>query len=225
MTEKQPIGSLQTSRAHDLRVLIVDDHALLRDGLKQLVAQHFGTARIGEAGDGAMAISMAQREEWDIVLLDISLPGQSGVDVLKQIKALRPAAKVLILTMHPESQYAVRALKAGASGYLTKETAGQEMVGAINKVLAGGKYVSSSLAEKLASNLGTPEHKAPHELLSDREYQVMRMLAMGKTVKEISFDLGLSVKAISTYRTRIMEKFNFKSTADVVRYALEERLI
>jgi two-component system invasion response regulator UvrY len=224
MTKNRPQDSVQTRSGPGLRVLIIDDHALLRDGLKRLIAQHFRSVRIGEAGDGATGISMAEKEEWDVVILDISLPGQSGVEVLKQIKTLRPAAKILILTMHPESQYAVRVLKAGASGYLTKETAGQEMVGAINKVLAGGKYVSSTLAERLASSLGVPD-KAPHELLSDREYQVMRMLAMGKTVKEISYELKLSVKTISTYRTRIMEKFNFKTTADVVRYALEEKLI
>jgi len=210
---------------HDLRILIVDDHTIVRDGLKQLLRERLGTNHFGEAANARDAVALAEKSEWDIVLLDISLPGQSGLDILKQIRTLRPAAKILILTMHPESQYALRVLKAGAAGYMTKDTAASEVVAAVNKVLSGGKYVTAGLAEKLVANLEHPAEKAPHEALSDREYQVMRMIAIGKTVKEISFELGLSIKTVSTYRTRVMTKLHFKSNADVVRYALEEKLI
>ena len=210
---------------HNLRILIVDDHTIVRDGLRQLLAQQLGTSHFGEAATARDAVALAEKSDWDIVLLDISLPGQSGLDILKQLRNLRPNAKILILTMHPESQYARRVLKAGAAGYMTKETAASEVLAAVNKVLAGGKYISGGLAERLACDLESPAEKAPHELLSDREYQVMRMLAMGKTIKEISFDLSLSIKTVSTYRTRILDKLNFKNTADVVRYALEEKLI
>ena len=217
--------SPESRSLRDLRILIVDDHTIVRDGLKQLLKDRLGTNNFGEAANARDALALAEESEWDIVLLDISLPGQSGLDILKQLKTLRPAAKILILTMHPESQYALRVLKAGASGYLTKDTAASEMLAALNKVLSGGKYVSAALAEKIISNLDHPADKAPHEALSDREYQVMRMIAMGKTVKEISFELGLSIKTVSTYRTRVFTKLNFKTNADVIRYALEEKLI
>ncbi len=220
---QKPAARAESTR--NLRILIVDDHTIVRDGLRQLLAQQLGTTHFGEAANARDAVAMAEKSDWDIVLLDISLPGQSGLDILKQLRNLRPNAKILILTMHPESQYARRVLKAGAAGYMTKETAASEVVAAVNKVLAGGKYISDSLAEKLACDLERPAEKAPHELLSDREYQVMRMLAMGKTIKEISFDLSHSIKTVSTYRTRILDKLHFKNTADVVRYALEEKLI
>lgn len=207
------------------RVLIVDDHTLVRNGLRQLLAENFEIKEFGEAGTSAEAIAAAQASKWDIVLLDISLPGQSGLDVLKQFRELQPSAKVLILTMHPESHYAVRVLKAGAAGYITKESAGKETVEAVKKVMAGGKYISPGLAEHLASNIGATDAQSPHESLSDREYQVMQMLATGKTVKEISFELGLSIKTVSTYRTRLMSKLNFKTNADLVRYVLNEKLI
>jgi len=207
------------------RVLIVDDHTLVRNGLRQLVGDNFAGAEFGEAGTSAEAIAAAQKAKWDIVLLDISLPGQSGLEVLKQLRELQPSAKVLILTMHPENHYALRVFKAGAAGYITKESAGKETVEAIKKVLAGGKYISPGLAEHLATNLDVAGNKSPHELLSDREYQVMQMMAAGKTVKEVSFELGLSIKTVSTYRTRLMEKLNFKTNADLVRYVLDEKLM
>ena len=218
-------SSAPARSTRDLRILIVDDHTIVRDGLKQLLRERLGTNHFGEAANARDAVALAEKSEWDIVLLDISLPGQSGLDILKQIRTLRPAAKILILTMHPESQYALRVLKAGAAGYMTKETAASEVVAAVNKVLSGGKYVTAGLAEKLVENLEHPAEKAPHEALSDREYQVMRMIAMGKTIKEISFELGLSIKTVSTYRTRVMTKLHFKNNADVVRYALEEKLL
>jgi DNA-binding NarL/FixJ family response regulator len=160
-----------------------------------------------------------------VVLLDITMPGKSGLDVLKQLVSARPNTAVLVLSMHPEDQYAVRVLKTGASGYITKNTASDEVVTAVRKVLAGGRYVSSSLAETLASSLNTPAEGPRHEVLSDREYQVLRLIAVGKSVKEIAFDLSLSVKTISTYRTRIMEKMKLKTNADIIRYAVHEKLV
>jgi two-component system invasion response regulator UvrY len=209
----------------EMHILIVDDHTIVRDGMKQILGDAFPTAKFGEAGDFRVALDQLEKAQWDVVLLDISLPGQSGLDLLKQIRNIQPKASVLVLTMHPESQYAMRALKAGAGGYMTKETAAAEVVAAVRKVRAGGKYISAKLAEKLVSYLEHPPEKAPHEQLSDREFQVFKMIAMGKTVKEIGFDLSLSIKTVSTYRTRVMKKMNFKSNADVTRYALEEKLI
>jgi two-component system invasion response regulator UvrY len=225
--EDAATGETQGSQEFDgaLRILIVDDHHIVRDGLKEILIGAFPNARFGEAGKAGEAMRQLEKTQWNVVLLDISLPGQSGLELLKQIRSLQPESHVLILTMHPESQYALRAMKAGAAGYLTKETAGAEVVGAIRKVRAGGKYVSPTFAEKLVSDLNRPPDLAPHESLSDREFQVLKMLAIGKTVKEISLDLGLSVKTISTYRTRVLAKLKFKTNADVTRYALEEKLI
>nr|WP_237712486.1 response regulator transcription factor [Pedosphaera parvula] len=208
-----------------LRILIVDDHAIIRQGLKQILAGEFGLGVFGEANNGTEALEQIWKQSWDVVLLDITMPGKSGLDVLKQIVEAQPNMAVLVLSMHPEDQYAVRVLKTGAAGYITKNTASEEVVNAVKKVLAGGKYVSASLAENLATSLNTPMGKAPHEILSDREYQVMRLIALGKSVKEIAFDLSLSVKTISTYRTRIMEKMKFKTNADIIRYAVHERLV
>ena len=208
-----------------LRVLIVDDHAIVRDGLKQLLLGKFPQAVFGEGRNAREAVELLVKEPWHVMLLDISMPGQSGLDALNQIKALQPELKVLVLTMHPEDQYAVRVLKAGASGYLTKDSASEQVVDAVTKLLAGGKYVSAALAEKLVTNLNQPLPKAPHETLSDREYQVLRMIAAGKSVKEIGSDLGLSIKTISTYRTRVLKKLTLKTNADVIRYALREKLV
>jgi two-component system invasion response regulator UvrY len=158
-------------------------------------------------------------------LLDITMPGKSGLDVLKQIVEAQPNIAVLVLSMHPEDQYAVRVLKSGAAGYITKNTASEEVIGAVKKVLTGGKYVSAALAESLALSLNAPAGKAPHEILSDREYQVMRLIALGRSVKEIAFELSLSVKTISTYRTRIMEKTKLKTNAEIIRYAVHEKLV
>lgn len=208
-----------------IRILIVDDHVIIRQGLKQILADAFSKAVFGEANNGAEALEQIGKNPWDVVLLDITMPGKGGLDVLHQVVNAQPNLAVLVLSMHPEDQYAVRVLKAGAAGYLTKNTASEEVVSAVKKVLTGGKYVSAALAEELAANLIAPASKAPHEILSDREYQVMRLIALGKSVKEIGFDLSLSVKTISTYRTRIMEKMKLKTNADIIRYAMHEKLV
>jgi len=208
--------------ARIIRILIVDDHAIIRQGLKQLLADAFPDAGFGEADNGTQALEQIWKQPWDVVLLDITMPGKSGLDVLKQMVEAQPNVAVLVLSMHPEDQYAVRVLKAGAAGYLTKNTASEEVVGAVKKVLSGGKYVSAALAENLATGLNT---RTEHETLSDREYQVLRLIASGKSVKEIGYDLSLSVKTISTYRTRIMEKMSFKSNADIIRYAVHHKLV
>lgn len=216
----------QASKSEGLRVLLVDDHAVLRHGLRQIVADAFGAARFGEAANAETALELVAHEKWDVVILDISLPGRSGLDVLKELQRSRPATPVLVLSMHGEDQYAVRALRAGAAGYVTKESAPDELVAAIRKVLAGGKYVSAALAEALAAALTLQDRGEPdHQILSDREYQVLQMLAIGKSIKEIGSDLGLSEKTISTYRTRILEKMNMKTNAELVRYALRAGLI
>jgi len=208
-----------------IRILIVDDHALVRQGLKQVLADAFTKAEFGEADTANAALEKIWKQRWDVALLDITMPGKSGLDVLKEMVDAQPNLAVLVLSMHPEDQYAVRVLKTGAMGYLTKNTASEEVVGAVKKVLAGGKYVSASLAETLAEGLNTPVGKSPHEILSDREYQVMRFIAIGKSVKEIAFELSLSVKTISTYRSRVMEKMKLKTNADIIRYAVHEKLV
>jgi len=208
-----------------LRILIVDDHTIVRDGLRQILGGSFAGAFFADARNGQEALAQISKSKCDVVLLDITMPGQSGLDILKQIKLLHPEIKILVLTMHPEDQYAMRVLKAGASGYLTKETASDEVVNALKKVLAGGTYVSAAFSQHLLGELANPAPKAGHETLSDREYQVLRMTASGKTVKEIGSDLGLSIKTVSTYRTRVLEKLNLKTNADVIRYALREKLV
>lgn len=208
-----------------LRILIVDDHALIRRGLKQVLLDAFPHSEIGEAGSAKEALDRLSGCDWDALLLDITMPGQSGLDVLKQAKQICPKTPVLVLSMHPEDQYARRALKAGAAGYLTKNTASELVASALTKVLNGGTYISPSLAEDLAHRLMEPERAASHEVLSDREYQIMSALAAGKTVKEISFDLGLSVKTVSTYRTRLLGKLKLGTTAELIRYALREGLV
>lgn len=209
-----------------MRVLIADDHAVVRRGLEQILADAFEEIEVGEATDAEQAIELADRREWDVVVLDISMPGRSGLDALKEIKKSKPALPVLVLSIHPEDQFAIRVLKAGASGYMTKESAPEELVNAIHKVTAGGRYVSAALAEMLAADLekdraGVP----PHQRLSDREYEVLLMIATGHTISEIGDKLSLSVKTISTYRARILEKTSLKSNADLVRYAITHGLI
>jgi DNA-binding NarL/FixJ family response regulator len=209
----------------EIRILIVDDHVMIRQGLRQILSDAFPKAIFGEATSGNEALEEVGKNRWEIVLLDITMPGKSGVDVLKQIVDAQPNIAVLVLSMHPEEQYAVRVLKSGAAGYITKNTASEEVIGAVKKVLAGGKYVSSALAETLASSLNSPAGKAPHEILSDREYQVMRLIALGKSVKEIAFELSLSVKTISTYRTRILEKLQLRTSAELIHYAVVNGLV
>lgn len=208
-----------------IRILIADDHAIVRRGLKQILAEESGMTVAGEAQNAQEVLDLVRKQVWDVVVLDIAMPGRGGLDVLKEIKPEYPQLPVLILSMHPEDQYAIRALKAGAAGYLTKESAPEELVKAIRKVLAGGKYVSASLAEKLVLALEADDKKPPHETLSDREYQVMCLIASGKTVGEIADELSLSVKTISTYRARILEKMSLKSNAALTHYAVQQRLV
>ena len=207
-----------------LKILIADDHPVFRRGLKQIIAETTDIVVADEAADGLEVLNKVKVGDFDVVLLDISMPGKTGIEVLAQLKYERPKLPVLMLSMHPEEQYAVRALRAGASGYLTKESAPDELVAAIRKVSTGGKYVSSSLAERLASLLQKAE-QLPHDILSRREYQVMCLMASGKTVSEIAKELSLSVKTISTYRSRILEKMKMKNNAELTRYAINNSLI
>ena len=208
-----------------LRILIADDHPVFRRGLKQIIEEASDLIVAGEAANGAEALREARAGDYDVVLLDITMPVKNGVDVLSQLKHDRPALPVLMLSMHPEEQYAVRALRAGASGYLTKESAPEELVAAIRKVSAGGKYVSASLAEHLASIVQSAGESPPHETLSRREYQVMCLIAAGKTVSEVARELSLSVKTVSTYRARILEKLQMKNNAELMRYATQNQLV
>jgi len=208
-----------------IRILVADDHAVVRQGVKQILAEESDMTVKDESQNGSETLKKVAEEEYDVVLLDISMPGRSGLEVLEDIKAQRPKLPVLILSMHPEEQYAVRALRAGAAGYLTKASAPQELIGAIRKVAGGGKYVTSSLAEKLADEMETDTEKLPHERLSNREHQVMLMLAGGKSVSDIADELCLSIKTISTYRTRVMSKMGMKKNAELTLYAVHNKLI
>jgi len=208
-----------------IRVLIADDHPIVREGLKQIIAETSDMVVANEASNAQEVLDKVWESDYSVVLLDISMPGRSGLDILKQLKSERPELPVLILSVHPEEQYAVRVLRAGASGYLTKESAPDELIAAIRKVSLGRKYVSSSLAEKLAFDLEIEAEKPLHETLSDREYQVLCMIAQGKTVKEIAEELSLSVKTISTYRSRILEKMRMNNNAQLTHYAIKNRLV
>jgi DNA-binding NarL/FixJ family response regulator len=208
-----------------MKILITDDHAVVRQGLKQILLEEFTRAEFGEATNAQEAIDRVWKEHWDVVVLDITMPGRSGLEVLKEIKKSRPKLPVLVLSMHPEDQFAVRILKIGASGYMTKESAPNELVGAVKKVIAGGRYVSPSLAEKMASYLAIDVHTPPHERLSDREFLVLRLIASGKTPTAIAKELALSVKTISTYRMRILEKMNMSNNAELTHYAIQNQLV
>jgi two-component system, NarL family, invasion response regulator UvrY len=208
-----------------MKILITDDHAVVRQGLKQILAEEFKRAEFGEASNVQEAIDKVWKENWDVVVLDITMPGRSGLEVLKEIKKSRPKLPVLMLSMHPEDQFAVRLLKIGAAGYMTKESAPQELVGAVKKVMAGGRYVSPALAEKMASYLAVDVQTPPHERLSDREFLVLRLIASGKTPTAIAKDLGLSVKTISTYRMRILEKMTMSNNAELTHYAIQNQLV
>jgi DNA-binding NarL/FixJ family response regulator len=208
-----------------MRILIADDHAVVRHGLRQILADEFKRAVFGEARNAQEALARIWKEVWDIVVLDITMPGRSGLEVLSEIKKFCPNLPVLVLSMHPENQFAVRVLKRGASGYMTKESVPAELVGAIKKVLAGGRYVSAALAEKLVSYLAADTEKPPLELLSDREFQVLRLIASGKPVSEIAKELSLSVKTISTYRARLLEKMGMNNNAELMYYAIQHRLV
>jgi two-component system invasion response regulator UvrY len=208
-----------------MRILIADDHAVVRRGLRQVLAEAFKKAVFGEAANSQEALERVWKEPWDVVILDLTMPGRSGLDVLKEIKRAKPKLPVLILSMHPEDQFAVRLLKAGASGYMTKETAPAELVGAVNKAIAGGRYVSVPLAEKLASLIVRDENAAPHESLSDREFMILRLIASGKPVSVIARELSLSVKTISTYRARLLEKMHMDNNSELVHYAFQNQLV
>jgi DNA-binding NarL/FixJ family response regulator len=205
--------------------MIVDDHMIVREGLKQIITESSDIEVVDEASNGTEALDKVKRVECDVLLLDISMPGRSGLEILKDLKNEAPAISVLILTMHPEEQYAVRVLKAGASGYLTKESAPDELIDAIRKVSEGGKYISSTLAEKLAFDLEIDTGKPRHEALSDREFEVMCLIASGKTVTEIADEIVLSVKTISTYRSRILEKMRMKTNAELTYYSIKNQLV
>jgi len=208
-----------------IRVLIADDHTVVRRGLKQILLEGFPTAQIEEVPDAEELIKRVMQAEWDVVISDLSMPGRSGLEALQQIKQLQPKLPVLILSIHPEEQYAIRVLKAGASGYLSKDSAPDELVNAVQRVLLGKKYITDTIAEKLASVLDQDSNKSPHEYLSDREFSVLKMLAGGKSVSEIAESLFLSVTTVSTYRSRIMTKMNMKSNADLTLYAVEHKLL
>ncbi len=208
-----------------IKILIADDHAIVRRGLKQILTETSDMIVAGEAHNGQELLEKTRSDKWDVVVLDISMPGRGGLDILKQLKSEQPKLPVLMLTIHPEDQYAVRVLRAGASGYLTKESAPDHLVEAIRKVARGGKYISPHLAERLAFNLESISERPLHEALSDREFQVLRLIASGKAVKEIGEELSLSVKTISTYRTRILEKMKMKNNAELTHYAIQQRLV
>jgi DNA-binding NarL/FixJ family response regulator len=208
-----------------IKILVADDHAIVRAGLKQYVSDTPDIIVADEASSGNEALNKALNNDYDIVLLDISMPELNGLDVVKQIKSQKPEMKILILTIYPEEQYAMRAIKAGASGYLTKDSAPQELIMAIRKVASGGKYISSSFAEKLAFSLNRDQARPLYQSLSDREYQIMCMIANGKRLNEIARDLSLSVKTVSSYRSRLLSKLNLKSNTDIVRYTLDNHLL
>jgi two-component system, NarL family, invasion response regulator UvrY len=208
-----------------VRVVIADDHAIVRQGLIHILSNVSGINVTGEAVDGQQALEQIRSQPCDVLVLDLSMPGRSGFDILRELKHEHPELPVLVLSIHSEEQFAVRILKAGASGYLTKESAPDELVQAIRKVAGGGKYISPNLAEALAFELEDGSSGPPHESLSDREFQVMRMMALGKTATEIAEELSLSVKTISTYRARILEKMNLKNNSEIIRYAIDNHLI
>lgn len=208
-----------------IRVLVADDHTIVRKGLKQLIAEHPDMEVTGEARNGPEVLSEVMERDYDMVLLDLSMPGRGGIETIKELKALRPKLSVLVLTMHPEEEYAIRALKAGASGYLTKESAPEELITAMRKVAAGSRYISMKLAEELAFAFGGDIEKAPHELLSDREFQIMTMIGSGKTVKDIAAELSLSMQTVSTYRARILTKMKMKNNAELTLYAIRNHLV
>jgi two-component system, NarL family, invasion response regulator UvrY len=207
-----------------MNILIADDHAIVRKGLIQLLREGFPAVSIFEATNSAEAIETARKTTFDVILLDISMPGRNGMETLKQLRADGVKAPVLMLSMHPEDQYAIRSLKAGASGFINKETATEELLTAIQKVISGKKYITASVAEKLASSMAEQGAEPSHELLSDREMQVLQQIAQGKTVSEIAQEISLSVNTISTYRTRLLEKLKLNNNAELTRYALENGL-
>ncbi len=207
-----------------IKIIIADDHAVVRKGLKQIFDESMDIKVVDDANSGAELISKLMKNDYDVIILDISMPGKDGLDTLKEIKSIKPDTPVLIFTIYPEEQYAVRVLKAGASGYINKESEAEVLIEAIRKVASGRKYISPFLAELLASKLEGGEQPL-HEYLSDREYQVMCMIASGKTASDIAKELSLSINTVSTYRLRILEKMGMKNNAEITHYALKNRLV
>ncbi len=207
-----------------MKILIADDHPVVRQGLKAMLAPHADMEVIGDAKDGQEALELARTRDWDVAVVDYSMPGQSGEDLVRRIKQYRPEKPVLVLSMHPEELHAIRVMKAGASGYVNKDSVADELAVAIRKVASGGRYVSPSLAEKLVDGIGKPVERPLHEQLSDREYRVLRLLAAGKPIHEIGKELFLSPSTVSTYRTHILRKLKLSNNADLVRYSVENGL-
>ncbi|MEM5344962.1 response regulator [Paraburkholderia azotifigens] len=208
-----------------IKVLLADDHTLVRDGLRHILQSASGFDVAGEACDSATTVALVRATDAHVLVLDLSMPGRNGIDLIRQIKDEEPALRILVLTMHAEQQYAVRAFKAGASGYMTKESASAELVGAVTKVAAGGVYVSLAMAERFAQNLNEPAEALPHQRLSDREFDVFRRIVAGQTITEIAHKLCLSVKTVSTHKTRILEKMQMPNENGLVRYAIRHKLI
>jgi DNA-binding NarL/FixJ family response regulator len=208
-----------------IRVLVADDHAVVRRGVVQILDEAPDLVAAGEASTGREVLLQVQEHDYDVLVLDIGMPDGSGLEVLHQLRTLRPELRVLILSMYPERQYALRALKAGAAGYLTKESAPDELVAAVRRIAQGGRYITQSLAEELTAALVGEAEQSPEQILSDREFQVVCMLAEGKTIAGIASELSLSVKTISTYRARVLEKLDLSNTAEIIRYAFEHNLV
>jgi len=207
-----------------MRILCVDDHAIFRQGVRQILLQHDRLVRIGEAATAAAALQLAREAHWDVVILDLSLPDCSGFQLLTELKNERRDLPVLVLSMHGEDEYAIRALRNGASGYLTKESAPEELIAAIQKVMQGGRYMTPALAEKIAFAYASPASQAPHQALSEREMEVLQLIGAGKSLKEIAAQMALSVKSVSTYRARVLEKMTMSTNADLIRYVVENNL-
>ena len=218
-------GNFDPARGHPVRVLIADDHPVVRDGLKTMLSSDPEVSVVGEARDGDEALELMRAVDWDVAVLDYSMPGKGGVDVLAQVKHDYPERPVLILSIYPEDPHGMRALKAGAAGYITKESASDELTGAVKKVMSGGRYVSPALAEKLAARLTPDQDRPPHERLSDREYRVMWLLASGRSLQQIAEEMHLSPSTVSTYRGRILKKLGLSSNVELVHYAMKHRLI
>jgi len=208
-----------------MKILIADDHGIVRKGLAQLLLESYPSSKITEVTNSQQALEQVDKNTWDLILLDISMPGRNGMETLKQLRSNGIKTPILILSMHPEEQYAVRALKAGASGYLNKERASEELLAAVSRVLSGRKYITSNIAEKLAETVNDKATGQLHELLSDREMQVLQLIASGKTVSDIADQLSLSVNTISTYRTRVLEKLALHNNAELTRYAIDNSLV
>jgi two-component system invasion response regulator UvrY len=208
-----------------IKILIADDHAIVREGLKQIVAEEKNILVAGEADNSSKLMELLEKEKWNLIVLDINMPGKSGLEALKDIKRLYPDLPVLILSMFSEDQYGIRAIKAGASGYLKKVSAPTELVAAIRKIISGGKYINQSLAEKLAENIESTRKELLHEKLSDREYQIMCNIALGKSAEEIAEELSISINTVYSYRNRILEKMAMRSNVELTQYAVQNKLI